>query len=58
MNLYEQATGAANKYETSEDLSIILEQMKSLTKEFYASGNVDYAGRYVFSGFRTDTAIT
>ena len=57
-NLYEQATGAANKYETSEDLSIILEQMKSLTKEFYASGNVDYAGRYVFSGFRTDTAIT
>ena len=57
-NLYEQATGAANKYETSEDLSIILEQMKSLTNEFYASGNVDYAGRYVFSGFRTDTAIT
>ncbi len=57
-DLYEQATGAANKYLTSEDLSIILEQMKSLTKEFYASGNVDYAGRYVFSGFRTDTAIT
>lgn len=57
-DLYEQATGAANKYLTSEDLSIILEQMKSLTNEFYASGNVDYAGRYVFSGFRTDTAIT
>ncbi len=57
-DLYSQATGAANKYLTSEDLSIILEQMKSLTKEFYASGNVDYAGRYVFSGFRTDTAIT
>lgn len=56
--LYEQATGAANKYLTSDDLSIILEQMDSLTKEFYASGNVDYAGRYVFSGFRTDTAIT
>ena len=57
-NLYEQATGAANKYLTSDDLDIILEQMDSLTKEFYASGNVDYAGRYVFSGFRTDTAIT
>ncbi|MDE6992864.1 MAG: hypothetical protein K2P41_00335 [Lachnospiraceae bacterium] len=57
-DLYSKATGAANKYLTSEDLSIILEQMKSLTKEFYASGNVDYAGRYVFSGFRTDTAIT
>ena len=57
-SLYEQATGAANKYLTSDDLDIILEQMDSLTKEFYASGNVDYAGRYVFSGFRTDTAIT
>lgn len=57
-DLYEQATGAANKYLTSDDLDIILEQMDSLTKEFYASGNVDYAGRYVFSGFRTDTAIT
>ena len=57
-NLYEQATGAANKYLTSDDLDIILEQMDSLTKAFYASGNVDYAGRYVFSGFRTDTAIT
>jgi flagellar hook-associated protein 3 FlgL len=57
-SLYEQATSAANKYLTSDDLDIILTQMKSLTSEFYASGNVDYAGRYVFSGYRTDTAIT
>lgn len=57
-NLYEQSGTAANKYLTSDDLQIILTQMESLTKEFYASGNVDYAGRFVFSGFRTDTAIT
>ena len=57
-NLYEKATGAADKDLTADDLDIILTQMKSLTHEFYASGNVDYAGRYIFSGYRTDTAIT
>jgi flagellar hook-associated protein 3 FlgL len=57
-SLYQQATSASNKYLTSDDLEIHLTQMESLTDEFYASGNVDYAGRYVFSGYRTDTAIT
>ncbi|MBD5484964.1 MAG: hypothetical protein HDR18_05495 [Lachnospiraceae bacterium] len=57
-DLYKQATGAANKDFTADNLEIVLTQMKSLTKEFYSSGNVDYAGRYVFSGYRTDTAIT
>ena len=57
-NLMEKAESAANKDLTADDLEIILTQIKSLTKEFYASGNIDYAGRYIFSGFRTDTAIT
>lgn len=56
--LYEQAETGANKYQTSEDLKIIMEQMESLTKEFYASGNVDYAGRFIFSGYRTDTPVS
>ncbi|MCM1049036.1 MAG: hypothetical protein NC433_11505 [Clostridiales bacterium] len=57
-SLYSQVTDASKKSLTYSDLKIIYEQMESLTKEFYASGNVDYAGRYVFSGFRTDTPIT
>lgn len=57
-DLYNQAETASNKYLGSEDLKIIIEQMKSLSDEFYASGNVDYAGRYVFSGYRTDTPVT
>ncbi|MDE7389814.1 MAG: hypothetical protein K2M82_02595, partial [Lachnospiraceae bacterium] len=57
-SLYSQVTDASKKSLTYSDLKIIYEQMQSLTKEFYASGNVDYAGRYVFSGFRTDTPIT
>ena len=57
-NLYENAGSAANKDLTADDLEILLTQMKSLTKEFYSSGNVDYAGRFIFSGYRTDTTIT
>ena len=57
-SLYEQVTDASKKSLKAEDLQIILTQVEALTKEFYASGNVDYAGRYVFSGFRTDTPIT
>lgn len=57
-NLYEETTTGANKYLTSDDLQVILTQLKELTEEFYSCGNVDYAGRYVFSGYRTDTSIT
>lgn len=57
-DLYEQVTTASKKFLTAADMDIILTQINALTKEFYASGNVDYAGRYIFSGFRTDTPIT
>lgn len=57
-DLYKQAADASNKKWKSEDMDIFLTQMESLTDEFYASANVDYAGRFVFSGFRTDTPIT
>ena len=57
-DLYKQVEDASKKSLTSADLDIILTQMNALTKEFYASGNVDYAGRYVFAGYRTDTPIT
>lgn len=57
-HLYEQATSAPNKFETADGLRIYLTQMKQLTKAFYSTANVDYAGRYVFSGYRTDLPIT
>ena len=47
-----------NKDLGSEDLQVILGQMKSLRDEFYSTGNTDYAGRYIFTGFRTDTTLT
>ncbi len=56
--LYKQATSAPNKFETADDLRIYLTQMKQLTAEFYSCANVDYAGRFVFSGYRTDLPVT
>ncbi|WP_051688603.1 flagellin N-terminal helical domain-containing protein [Butyrivibrio sp. AE2032] len=53
-----QATKGASKDLTIDDLSTIITQMDALAKEYYSTGNVDFAGRYVFTGYRTDTPLT
>lgn len=57
-DLYEKTTTAPNKNLTSSELRILMSQMKQLTSEFYSCANVDYAGRFVFSGYRTDLPVT
>lgn len=57
-DMVKQATKAANKDLGVEDLTIITQQMKMLRDEYYSTGNVDYAGRYVFTGYRTDTTLS
>ena len=56
-NLISQCNKGANNYLESDDRAIILEQMKSLADEIYSTGDADYAGRYVFTGYRTDTTL-
>ena len=51
-------TKAANKDLTPSDLDNIMQQIKSLRDEIYATANVDYAGRYIFTGYRTDTPLS
>ncbi|MEI3212019.1 MAG: hypothetical protein V8S42_06700 [Lachnospiraceae bacterium] len=41
-----------------QDLNILLQEMKTLRNEYYSTGNVDFAGRYVFTGYRTNTTLT
>ena len=53
-----QATKGANKDLTIADLDIIVSQMDALAKEYYSTGNADYAGRYIFTGYRTDTPLS
>ena len=57
-NMIKQCTKASNGDLKSEDRQIILEQLKALGEEVYSTGDADYAGRYVFTGYRTDTSLS
>lgn len=56
--MIEQCTKGANGELTASDREIILEQLNSLADEVYTTGDADYAGRYVFTGYRTDTSLS
>lgn len=53
-----QCTKGSNAPLKTADRQIILEQLQALGDEIYATGDADYAGRYVFTGFRTDTSLS
>ncbi|MCR5255845.1 MAG: hypothetical protein K6D96_07905 [Acetatifactor sp.] len=57
-NMITQATKGSNGDLTTADRQIILEQMQALSDEIYHTGDADYAGRYVFTGYRTDTSLS
>ena len=56
-NMIGQCTKGANGDLTTSDRQIILEQLEALGDEVYSTADADYAGRYVFTGYRTDTPI-
>ncbi|MCR5249152.1 MAG: flagellar hook-associated protein FlgL [Lachnospiraceae bacterium] len=49
--------GASDHLQTS-DRDKIISSLKALRDEIYKTGDADYAGRYIFTGFRTDTALS
>lgn len=57
-NMITQCTKGANGDLTATDRQIILEQMQALSNEIYSTANADYAGRYVFTGYRTDLSLS
>lgn len=52
-----QYNKGANEYLTSKERNIVLEQLKALKGEVYATGDADYAGRYIFTGYRTESSL-
>ena len=52
------ATRGSNGELKTEDRETILTALKSLRDEVYSTGNTDYAGRYIFTGYRTDSSLT
>lgn len=57
-NMISQCTKGSNGDLKTQDRQIILEQLKALGDEVYSTGDADYAGRYVFTGYRTDTSLS
>ncbi len=51
-------TQGASDDNTAEDRKNILENLKGLRDQIYSSGNADYAGRTVFTGYRTGESLT
>ncbi len=57
-NMIGQCTKGFNGPLKTADRQIILEQLKALGDEVYSTGDADFAGRYVFTGYRTDTPLS
>ncbi|MBR5578188.1 MAG: flagellar hook-associated protein FlgL [Lachnospiraceae bacterium] len=57
-DMYDKCVKGSNEDLKLEDRKIILTALEELRNEVYATGNSDYAGRYVFTGYRTDTPLT
>lgn len=57
-NMIARCEKGSNSPLKTSDREIILEELRGLGNEVYSTGDADYAGRYVFTGFRTDTPLS
>ncbi|MCR5476110.1 MAG: hypothetical protein K6E92_00630 [Lachnospiraceae bacterium] len=57
-SMQSQCTRGANGSLETKDRKVILEELQALKDEVYKTGDADYAGRYVFTGYRTDTPLS
>lgn len=56
--VYAQCDQGANGTLNQEDRAAILKNLQSLRKQVYHEGNADCAGRYVFTGYKTNKPLT
>lgn len=57
-DIRKQYTKATSDTLTPDDRKIVMENLQALADEIYNTGNVDFAGRSVFTGFRTSEPLT
>ncbi|MBR4719877.1 MAG: hypothetical protein IKP31_06530 [Lachnospiraceae bacterium] len=57
-DVQKQLTQGASDDNTAQNRKDILENLKGLRDQLYSSGNADYAGRTVFTGYRTGESLT
>ncbi len=53
-----QCVNGSTDTKNVEDRQTILESLKSLAAQVYTEGNADYAGKTVFTGYRTSSNLT
>lgn len=56
--IQESLTQGASDDNTAEDRMNILADLQSMRDQIYSAGNSDYAGRTVFTGYRTGESLT
>ena len=57
-DMYEYCVQGSSDESTAEDRAKILANLKELKSQVYSAGNADYAGRTVFTGYRTGESLT
>lgn len=57
-DLYEKCNQGSSDTLATEQRSIIKDSLTTLSDALYAQGNADYAGRYVFTGYKTNSSLT
>ena len=53
-----QCVNGATDTLTADDRQTLLKNLTALGKQVYTEGNADYAGRTIFTGYRTDSKLT
>ena len=56
--IYDYCTQGASGEFTIDDKSAIIDVLKQYKDAIYSEANADYAGRYCFTGYRTDKSFT
>lgn len=57
-DIHTECDKGANGTLTQEDRNTILKQLQALGEQFYSEGNSDYAGRTIFTGYKTNSTLT
>ncbi len=57
-DMYAQCDKAVNDEKNTTNYRAVIEKMKELRDEIYACGDADYAGRNLFTGYRTESRLS
>lgn len=57
-DMIKQVTKGSTESLKTTDREVIIEQLSALRDELYSTGDADYAGRYIFTGYRTDVSLS